>query len=69
MDNCSETGFCSHIDGFTADVTLELAKMFNFNWTLTKFPSDDYGTSPNNGNWSDPKATFGGILGTIFYTL
>ena len=30
MDGCNETGYCSHIDGFTADVTRELAKMYNF---------------------------------------
>ena len=68
MDSCNETGFCPLIDGFTADVVHELAKMYNFTWTVTKFSSDDWGTSPISGKWGDPNATFGGVFGKVFFT-
>ena len=66
MDSCNETGFCSHIDGFTVNVVHELANMYNFTWTVTKFSPDAWGTFPISGKWGDPNATFGGVFGNDF---
>ena len=67
MESCNDTGSCSHNYGFTVDVLHELAEMYNFTCTLTKFSSDDWGTSPITGKWGDPNATFGGVFGKVFY--
>ena len=67
MDGCNGTGYCSHIDGFTADVTRELAKMYNFTWNFTKFPVNNWGATPISGSMSDVNATFDGIFGTSLF--
>jgi hypothetical protein len=44
-----------------------MAEMFNFQWSVQKFPNEEWGTSPIGGNWSNPNPTFVGIFGKYFF--
>ncbi len=45
------------------DVVDTMSKMFNFKWTIEKYHSDEWISSPVGGNWSNLNASFTGIFG------
>jgi hypothetical protein len=45
------------------DVVDTMSKMFNFKWTIEKYHSDEWISSPIGGNWTNLNASFTGIFG------
>ena len=65
LESCNNKGSCKDVRGFSVDVTDTIARMYNFSWDLHRFPADDWGMLPIQGNWNDSNATFGGVFGNF----
>ncbi len=56
-------------EGFMVDVVDTMSKMFNFKWTIEKYHSDEWISSPIGGNWTNLNASFTGIFGKLYKIL
>ena len=63
--NCDENDRNCESEGGNSDIMNIIAARYNFTLVADKEPDGNWGSIPKTGAWTDPNATFEGVLGRV----